>query len=305
MRMWSFFGAFLAILVVTLGACKKEPKPPPPPPPMCAQFERGGSQMVGEVLCAQKDKDQDGIDDAVDLCVDLPEMMNDLEDGDGCPDPDRDRDGKMDYEDGCPDQAGTDSNGCPREDADKDGIPDHLDGCPNSAEDLDGEEDGDGCPEGAFLSKTDLPQLWQSTNITYRRRQARANEAGARNLVELVDSIEPVRKSIVRIKIHAAASRKEGNARFTQQELAEDRATSIQKSLSSLNLADGLFEITTEIYEAKDPRLVGEVSVEVFTRTASKELPKTPPNSNDVPVSTSKKTKPTNADATEKKNDPF
>jgi outer membrane protein OmpA-like peptidoglycan-associated protein len=65
---------------------------------------------------------------------------------------DRDRDGIPDDVDKCPDQAEDfdgyqDTDGCPDLDNDGDGIPDVQDQCPGQAEDLDGFEDSDGCPD--------------------------------------------------------------------------------------------------------------------------------------------------------------
>ena len=65
---------------------------------------------------------------------------------------DRDGDGLKDDEDQCPDEAEDfdgfeDSDGCPEPDNDQDGIPDDEDRCPDVAEDMDNDEDGDGCPE--------------------------------------------------------------------------------------------------------------------------------------------------------------
>lgn len=69
-----------------------------------------------------KDSDGDGISDQYDNCPDHPNM--DQADSDG---------------DGVGDACTFDSDG--------DGIPDHRDACPNEAEDYDGFEDEDGCPE--------------------------------------------------------------------------------------------------------------------------------------------------------------
>jgi OmpA-OmpF porin, OOP family len=65
---------------------------------------------------------------------------------------DRDGDGISDEKDQCPTAAEDfdgfeDSDGCPDLDNDGDGIPDVNDKCPNAAEDMDGFEDQDGCPE--------------------------------------------------------------------------------------------------------------------------------------------------------------
>ncbi len=66
--------------------------------------------------------------------------------------PDADGDGISDDDDRCPtvaeDRDGfEDGDGCPDPDNDKDGIPDAADKCPNEAEDRDGFQDADGCPD--------------------------------------------------------------------------------------------------------------------------------------------------------------
>ncbi len=65
---------------------------------------------------------------------------------------DNDGDGIPNALDKCPDQAEDkdgfeDADGCPDLDNDKDGIPDALDKCPNEPEDKDGFQDNDGCPD--------------------------------------------------------------------------------------------------------------------------------------------------------------
>jgi outer membrane protein OmpA-like peptidoglycan-associated protein len=65
---------------------------------------------------------------------------------------DSDRDGIPDSQDVCPNQAEDrdgfdDEDGCPDPDNDQDGIPDTRDRCPNDPEDRDGFQDDDGCPD--------------------------------------------------------------------------------------------------------------------------------------------------------------
>ena len=65
---------------------------------------------------------------------------------------DQDGDGVADEYDQCPDAAEdfdgyNDTDGCPDPDNDGDGIPDADDACPTRAEDLDGYQDQDGCPD--------------------------------------------------------------------------------------------------------------------------------------------------------------
>jgi OmpA-OmpF porin, OOP family len=66
---------------------------------------------------------------------------------------DRDGDGIKDDVDACPDAAEDidgfeDEDGCPDPDNDRDGILDEDDQCPDTPEDMDGYQDEDGCPEG-------------------------------------------------------------------------------------------------------------------------------------------------------------
>jgi len=65
---------------------------------------------------------------------------------------DADQDGIKDNIDNCPQEAEdfdgfNDGDGCPEFDNDNDGIADTVDQCTNEAEDLDGFEDTDGCPD--------------------------------------------------------------------------------------------------------------------------------------------------------------
>lgn len=106
------------------------------------------------VLILANDRDGDGITDDVDQCPDEPEDIDGFEDENGCPDPDNDGDTVIDIEDGCPMVAGDPiNNGCPVEDRDGDGIPDEADQCPDIPEDIDGNEDEDGCPEDDNLDQ--------------------------------------------------------------------------------------------------------------------------------------------------------
>jgi hypothetical protein len=66
--------------------------------------------------------------------------------------PDQDGDGIGDESDACPtfaeDVNGRDDNdGCPDADRDADSVPDVLDQCPGRPEDFDGTRDEDGCPD--------------------------------------------------------------------------------------------------------------------------------------------------------------
>jgi outer membrane protein OmpA-like peptidoglycan-associated protein len=109
------------------------------------------SQQQVVVQIEERDSDGDGIFDKDDPCADRTEDRDGFEDSDGCPEPDNDSDGVLDGNDKCPLTSGPLSNqGCPEEaprDTDGDGIFDGQDKCRDVAEDKDGFEDSDGCPE--------------------------------------------------------------------------------------------------------------------------------------------------------------
>ncbi len=88
---------------------------------------------------------------------------------------DSDRDGILNSNDKCPDKAEdvdgfNDEDGCPEFDNDNDGIADSLDKCKNEPEDMDSFEDEDGCPEddndkdGIVDSKDSCPDKAETLN---------------------------------------------------------------------------------------------------------------------------------------------
>ncbi len=102
--------------------------------------------------CAPRDKDMDGVYEPDDQCPKKPEDRDGFEDADGCPDPDNDQDKVLDKNDACPGEPGIQRedpklSGCQSPDKDGDGLDDADDKCPELAENYDGFEDGDGCPD--------------------------------------------------------------------------------------------------------------------------------------------------------------
>ena len=96
------------------------------------------------------DSDKDGVPDYLDECSGTPKGTT--VDQKGCP-LDTDNDGIPEAKDLCINEAEDfdgfeDENGCPDYDNDKDGVPDSVDLCPNEAEDIDGIDDNNGCPDG-------------------------------------------------------------------------------------------------------------------------------------------------------------
>ncbi len=133
----------------------------------------------GSASCTSEDQDGDGIPDVSDACPTVKEDPDGIADDDGCPEEDvalpavaileepeeiivvptgkptatdGDGDGVHDADDDCPvateDVDGfQDGDGCPDPDNDADNILDVVDKCPREAEDVDGFQDMDGCPE--------------------------------------------------------------------------------------------------------------------------------------------------------------
>jgi outer membrane protein OmpA-like peptidoglycan-associated protein len=100
--------------------------------------------------CPEPDNDADNIGDGDDLCPNEPEDFDNWQDGDGCPEPDNDLDGVLDASDKCPNVPGDAAHdGCPPNmvDSDGDGVSDAQDKCAGKSEDMDGYKDNDGCPD--------------------------------------------------------------------------------------------------------------------------------------------------------------
>ncbi len=103
--------------------------------------------------CPKPDRDNDCVADREDACPDVAGRWSSDPKQSGCPvSADSDRDGIPDNSDRCPTEAEDkdgfqDTDGCPDPDNDQDGIADPGDKCPNQAENFNGFEDEDGCPD--------------------------------------------------------------------------------------------------------------------------------------------------------------
>ena len=120
----------------------------------CPDLAEDRDGIQDEDGCPEDDADGDGILDGQDACPLVPGVWWNDPRKNGCPAPDTDGDGIPDPVDACPAVPGVHSddpkkNGCPAEkqDRDHDGIPDDADKCPDEPEDVDGNEDFDGCPD--------------------------------------------------------------------------------------------------------------------------------------------------------------
>lgn len=95
---------------------------------------------------------------------------------------DRDGDGIPDDADKCPDQAEDkdgfeDADGCPDPDNDKDGIPDTADACPNEPETINGYKDEDGCPDTAEIVVKEN-RILLTEHVLFDTNRARINPDG-------------------------------------------------------------------------------------------------------------------------------
>lgn len=286
----------LLSLALAAAACQKEARPPAPPR-KCGKVERGSDRILDVVLCAEADTDEDSVDDAVDLCLEHKETLNGVADKDGCPDPDRDQDLFVDYEDTCPEEAGVAPDGCPGKDTDKDLIADHLDSCPYEKEDMDGDQDADGCPDGErdeSVAKALNQQLWQRARVDVRRGRASATKAGTEALEDLAKTVATRPSDVARVRIVGYAALREAR-RGKAKDLAKNRVKLVEARLAAAGIDPKAFE--RAIYPLQDKReRVGRVDVMVFldlkaamadeARSASLEPTATQPEVTTAPAAT-------------------
>lgn len=229
-------GSVTALVVACAAGCASDApaKRTPAPvaaPALCTQVVRGSDTLLGEVPCRGMDADRDGIDDAVDACPDDPEVKNGLFDRDGCPDPDTDDDGLLDDEDACPKKPGPPPDGCPPADADQDGLADHLDRCPHQAEDLDGEDDADGCPEGQNLAKRKVDAIFRHVVLEMQPGASKVGTDGRADLEDVADELLGRTDAVRRVRVAAYASKAETRSGKKAKRLAKRRAAAVTKRL--------------------------------------------------------------------------
>jgi len=113
---------------------------------------------------------------------------------DGCPYPDRDKDGVTDNKDRCPDEPGSTKNdGCPVTDRDGDGVPDATDRCPDTP----GPGSNYGCPEDV---KTKLTYI--AKNIYFHTNKTTLQEISYEPLDQLADILNKYPNAKLTIEGH-------------------------------------------------------------------------------------------------------
>lgn len=149
---------------------------------------------------------------------------------DGAPRPpkDRDGDGIYDKDDKCPRKAEDkdgfqDSDGCPDPDNDNDGIKDKDDKCPNKAETKNDYEDNDGCPDEkpAPPAEPKERKIDISKNIQFETGSAVIKAASFPILDKVAEELKKFPKSNLRIEGHTDNVGKAENNKVLSQKRAE------------------------------------------------------------------------------------
>jgi outer membrane protein OmpA-like peptidoglycan-associated protein len=150
-------------------------------------------------------------------------------DTDGCPDlvKDSDNDGMPDNLDRCPLQAEDldgyqDDDGCPDLDNDLDGIPDLNDKCPNQPETFNGIEDDDGCPDAKEIGKQFVLR-----GINFESGRADLTPDSHTVLDKVIASLNAYPEARLEIRGHTDS---QGPANFNL-ELSQKRAESVRQYL--------------------------------------------------------------------------
>lgn len=149
---------------------------------------------------------------------------------------DRDHDGFPDEEDKCPDAAENlngieDRDGCPDEDGDDDvdGIPNSEDECPTEKETINGVQDEDGCPDGGpakVIREGGSIKILESVKFRTGSAQIDPDSYSILNQVALIMKANPDIK-VIRVEGHTDET---GN-HDTNMKLSEDRANAVRTYL--------------------------------------------------------------------------
>jgi outer membrane protein OmpA-like peptidoglycan-associated protein len=229
---------------IDVPAPKPTPKPEPEPvaPKVVTSTDRDGDGVpdaddvcvdVPEDLdafkdadgCPELDNDNDGVTDSADRCPLQPEDRDNFDDGDGCPDPDNDGDGVLDVQDACPNEAGSSlEGGCPSRDRDRDGVPDGIDQCPDAAEVVNGYLDVDGCPD-AKPSRVEITS--EQIVIKQRINFATGKDTILADSFPVLDDVAQVMKDYPKLKVEIGGHTDNVGDDTANQKLSKNRADSV------------------------------------------------------------------------------
>jgi outer membrane protein OmpA-like peptidoglycan-associated protein len=238
------------------------------------------------------DRDGDGIHDAVDQCIDVPEDKDGYEDADGCPEVDNDHDGILDPSDGCPNIAEDkdgfqDEDGCLDDDNDRDGFLDADDQCPLEPETVNGERDDDGCPDTGLIVMQD-DRIVLEERVLFDTDRAHVNKSADAVLKAIVRLWQQHPEwTKVRIEGHADAR---GDESFNKT-LSERRAANVRDALIKRGMKPemvtaegyGATQLLSQGTEERDHQLNRRVEFVVTSREMPSLQPKPPAPDKPIP----------------------
>ena len=151
---------------------------------------------------------------------------------------DRDGDGIADDEDKCPDQAEDfngyeDHDGCPDgdKDDDQDGIPNYLDQCPTQKETINGIQDEDGCPDGGPAKVIrESGKFVVLENVKFKSGSAQI-EPESHSILDQVALTLKANPDIKKMRIEGHTD--ETGSRDLNMRLSQERANSVRNYLIS------------------------------------------------------------------------
>lgn len=202
----------------------------------CPEDAEDFDKFQDEDGCPESDNDADSREDSIDKCPNDPEDDDGFMDNDGCPEADNDKDGVGDADDQCPNEAGSpDLAGCPNRDTDGDGIGDDLDRCPYDAEDVDGDQDEDGCPdegrvrvEKGFIRISDLI-YFDFNKVTIQERSD--------SLIDEIAKVIAANPQLLRIRIEGHTD--DVGSDIANLKLSQGRAEAVKAALVARGIDAG------------------------------------------------------------------
>jgi outer membrane protein OmpA-like peptidoglycan-associated protein len=170
---------------------------------------------------------------------------------------DADGDGTADAADRCPEKAEDDDgfqddDGCPEEDNDGDHVLDASDRCPEKAEVVNGVDDEDGCPDRGGLVEVVDDRVVLDDEVIFESQRARVTSAGQRLLAAIVE-LWRSHPEWERIDVEGHADGR-GPETFNQW-LSEERAQRVRATLIRLGAPED--RITAKGFGSTRPRTTG------------------------------------------------
>ncbi|MCP4443872.1 MAG: OmpA family protein [Myxococcales bacterium] len=156
------------------------------------------------------------------------------------PPPDFDRDGNPDATDKCPERAEDkdgyeDEDGCPELDNDSDGVIDGLDQCQGEAETVNGYQDDDGCPDAL----TDDVRLVEGAipGLRFDSGSGVMDDLGIEELDKLADLLKA--NPSIKIELYGHGDDREAEEPADRETIAQERADSVRQYLIEKGVGHG------------------------------------------------------------------